>query len=85
MLRHMRTTFRLPDALYDDVRQVASSEGATVTSIVEQALRAEIDRRRAPQVSDYTIEPFTPEVAGTQAGVDLHDAAALLDLMDGLR
>src|SRR5512135_3355652 len=40
MLTHMRTTILLPDALYRDTKAAASSSGRTVTSLIEEALRA---------------------------------------------
>jgi hypothetical protein len=81
MLKHMRTTIRLPDDLYRQVRLTAASEGATVTSFIEDALRAALTRReQAPPTEPYQVQPFGGH--GPQPGVDLDDNAALIDLMD---
>ncbi|UZN02637.1 CopG family transcriptional regulator [Cellulomonas sp. S1-8] len=79
----MRTTLHLPDALYRDVKAAAAQSGRTVTSVVEDALRAELARFRAG-TTDRT--PFRIDAVGTGgvlAGVDLDDSAALLDLVEG--
>lgn len=81
MLKHMRTTIRLPDDLYSEVRLRAASEGATVTSFIEEALRAALRIRDEHEESaPFRIAPFYGE--GLQPGVDLDDNSALLDLMD---
>jgi len=79
MLGCVRTTVRLPDELYDEVRRRAIDEGQTVTSFLEQALRRALAEHRPTQ--PFVIEPF--EGTGTLPGVDLHDNGALLDLMEG--
>ena len=77
----MRTTIRLDDALYTDVRTTAASRGATVTAFIEEALRAALARHheRAPS-EPYRVQPWGG--GGVRPGVDLDDSAALLDLMD---
>lgn len=78
----MRTTVRLPDDLYTEVRVRAAADGATVTSFIEEALRAALARRdEHTTVEPYRIEPWGS--GGPAPGVDLDDSAALLDLMDG--
>lgn len=77
----MRTTIMLPDDLYRDVRASAAGQGRTVTSFVEEALRAELRRLdERPAREPYVIEPFHGD--GLMPGVDLDDNSALLDLMD---
>lgn len=81
MLWHMRTTIRLPDELYTRVRVTAAEEGRTVTSFMEEALRAALVRHAAPpSATPYRVTPFRGHALGP--GVDLDDNAALLDLMD---
>lgn len=78
----MRTTIRLPDELYRQVRVKAAASGETVTSFIADALRAAVARREAASaVAPYRVAPFVGN--GLQPGVDLDDAAALLDLMAG--
>lgn len=77
----MRTTIRLPDDLYRSVRVSAAAEGATVTSFIEQALRAALRRDAASAAPEpYTVEPFVGD--GLRSGVDLDDNAGLLAVMD---
>lgn len=80
MLICMRTTIRLPDDLYDQVRLTALQQRRTVTTFIEEALRAAL-RERAPaaQRPAFRIDPIPGRL---QPGVDLDDSAALLDLMD---
>lgn len=79
----MRTTVRLPDDLYGQVRAAALAADLTVTSFIEDALRAALLRRaqRAAPGDRYRVDVF--EGTGVVPGVDLADGAALLDIMDG--
>jgi plasmid stability protein len=77
----MRTTVRLPDDLYRQVRVRAAADGATVTAFIEAALRAALMSREAqPQREPYCVSPVYG--GGLLPGVDLDDGAAMLDLMD---
>lgn len=82
MLICMRTTIRLPDELYREVRVTAAQSGETVTSFIEDALRAALARHgsEARPAERYRVRP-TGE-GGLQPGIDLADGAALLDLME---
>ncbi len=57
MLGCMRTTLNLPDSLLEAVRRRAQAEGRTITSVVEEALRAalatEVEGQEAPQLPAY--------------------------------
>jgi hypothetical protein len=78
----MRTTVRLPDDLYSQVRAVALESGETVTSFIEESLRAALLRRRQPAGprDPYRVDVFNG--TGVLPGVDLTDNAALQDVMD---
>jgi hypothetical protein len=79
----MRTTILLPDELYDEVRAAAAAEQRTVTSVIEEALRAALrDRNRPRSHPPLRLEPVTG--SGLQVDVDLDDSAGLASLMDGL-
>lgn len=81
MLVHVRTTIRLPHDLYTRVKVMAASQDATVTSVIEDALRSALARHeQAPSRTPYRVAPLQGN--GLQPGVDLDDNAALLDLMD---
>jgi len=75
----MRTTIRLDDDLYREVKAQAALEGLTVGEVIEDALRLCRQRRHA----DTSFEPL-PVYGGSglMPGVDLGDMAALRDLMD---
>jgi hypothetical protein len=81
MLLHMRTTLLIDDALYRDVKSVAATDGRTVTSVVDEALRALLrERGKARSRGPYVVEAHGQ--GGLLPGVDLNNSAALLDLMD---
>ncbi|HEY7857890.1 MAG TPA: CopG family transcriptional regulator [Candidatus Nanopelagicales bacterium] len=79
----MRTTIRLPDHLYTEVRVVAAASGSTVTSFIENALRAELARRASlADATPFRLKVWGGKGMGVQAGVELTNNAALLDLME---
>lgn len=77
----MRTTVRLPDELYEQVRTASREQGETVTSFLERALRDALHRSQAPRASSYRIDAFDGGGVLLQ-GVDLADQAGLLDVME---
>ena len=77
----MRTTIRLDDQLFREAKGVAAASGRTFTELVEEALREALARRRAA-VGQKRVTLKTFNGRGLRPGVDLDDAAALLDLMD---
>jgi hypothetical protein len=80
MLWHMRTTIRLPDALYREVRNRAGAERRTVTSFIEEALRQRLASRTPRDEGAFVVEPFVG--TGALPGVDVTNSASLLDAMD---
>ncbi|MFS0705174.1 ribbon-helix-helix protein, CopG family [Cellulomonas sp. 179-A 9B4 NHS] len=80
----MRTTLNIPDDLYREVRTTAAATGRTVTSVVEEALRAALARYREEQAGTRVAYVVAPSgTGGLLPGVDLDDSAALLDAMEG--
>ncbi|MGH9465048.1 MAG: ribbon-helix-helix protein, CopG family [Thermoanaerobaculia bacterium] len=77
----MRTTVRLEEPLLRDVKRYAAETGQTMTAVLEQALRELLARRRQSGPRERVRLP-TFRGSGLQPGVDLHDSAALLDLME---
>jgi hypothetical protein len=75
----MRTTIRLDDDLYREVKAQAARDGRTVGEVIEDALRA----RTRHAGDEAPIEPL-PVYAGSGVlpGIDLGDNAALRDAMD---
>lgn len=78
----MRTTVRLPDDLMKAVKRRAVETGRTLTDIIEDALRAALAREEKGLVREPVVLP-TYGTGGVLPGVDLDDAASLLDLMEG--
>jgi hypothetical protein len=80
----MRTTVRIDDRLLAEAKMAAASSGKTLNALIEDALRADLARRRASR-SDQP-EPELPTFSGGRLlpGVDLDDSAALLDRMEGI-
>jgi hypothetical protein len=77
----MRTTVSIPDDLLREVKQRAASTGQTLSSVVEEALRAALAAHRA-QSERVTLPTDPGDGRGIAPGVDLDDSAALLELME---
>lgn len=78
MLICMRTTLNLPDALVEQAKATASREGRTLTSLVEEGLRAVLQSQAAPH-------PVSLPAYGSGTGavlVDLDDRDALAAALD---
>ena len=79
----MRTTIRLDNTLFAEVKKEATRRGETFTSLVEQGLRlvlaSPIRKLQNPRVR----LPVCRAGGGTLPGVDLTDSAALLDRLEG--
>jgi hypothetical protein len=79
----MRTTLMLPDDLYRQVKSAAADADRTVTSFVEEALRAALTRHA--DAAHPPREPYRVTAAGSgglQPGIDLTDTVALIDAME---
>jgi len=77
----MRTTVTIDDQLLIEVKTVAARSGRTISEVIDDALRAAIQRRQAQPTP--RLELPTHAGGGLQPGVDLDDSADLLDRMDG--
>lgn len=82
MLRCMRTTIRLDDDLLAEVKAQAAHSGRTLNAVIEDAVRESLARRYRRSERRAVRLPVFPD-SKLQAGVDLDDSAALLDLMEG--
>lgn len=79
MLICMRTTINLPDALAEAAKERAAEEGRTFTSVVEEGLRAVLDRPTA-RAAAPTLPTF-----GDPEGkllIDLEDREAIWAVLD---
>lgn len=79
----MRTTIRIDDELFKEAKRAAVESGRTLTEVVEDSLRETLARRQ-PSAERKRIVLKTVGGNGVQPGVDLHNSAALLDLMEGI-
>ncbi len=76
----MRTTIRLEGHLLAQAKKIAAESGKTLTSVLEDALREKLARRRA-RLRTAPVRLKTVKGGSVRPGVDLDDSAALLDLM----
>jgi hypothetical protein len=76
----MRTTVRIDDRLLVEAKTRAARSGRTLNQVVEDALREAFARRDGPK---RRVELPVFRGGRVMPGVDLDDAAALLDLMEG--
>lgn len=77
----MRTTIRLDEHLLSDVKKHALDNGQTLTAVIEEALREKLVRQRAePRARRLRLPTF--KGTGLHPGVDLDDAASLLNVME---
>ena len=83
MLICMRTTLNLDDGLMRSLKRRAAETGRTLTSLVEEAIHALLDRDAVP-ATEYRLDWVIVE-CGAIPGIDLSDRDALIDLMDGRR
>jgi hypothetical protein len=67
--------------LMTEAKQLAAARGETLTALFERALREMLTRRKKLSERPSVRLP-TFRGRGLQAGVDLDDGAALLDLME---
>lgn len=79
MLLCMRTTIMINDDLFRKAKAAAATEGRTLTSLIEDALRDRLAPKEAPR-KRIVLPTFRGN--GVRAGIDLSNNAALRDLMD---
>jgi hypothetical protein len=77
----MRTTVRLNDELLRRAKTQAAATGRTLTALLEDALRRELDGGTAAAPEKHIRIPTSGE-GGLLPGVDLDDTAALLGRME---
>lgn len=72
MVTHMKTTIEISDGLMAEVKEVARERGEPMRSVIEAALRRELDTYRDEQAcpKPFVLSVFTGD--GLQPGVDPH-------------
>jgi hypothetical protein len=76
----MRTTIRIDDTLYRQVKARAAEQGRTVGKLIEDAVREAVKPR--PRSTELLAPLPVFGGGGTLPGIDLTDNAALLDAME---
>lgn len=78
-----RTTVRLPPDLLARARKKAAAEGRTLTSLIEEGLRHEVDRHRrvAEEKPSADCAPIS-SAFGEPDSIDISSNRRLQDLMD---
>jgi predicted transcriptional regulator len=76
----MRTTIDLPDDLLRKAKERAVRERRSLSAVVADAVRNGFARAAESELEPVALPTFG--AGGIQAGVDLDDSAALLDLME---
>ena len=76
----MRTTVDLPPDLLAEAKQRAAREERSLSEVVTDALRSTFARTSTTERRRVQLPTFG--AGGLQAGVDLDDTAALLELME---
>lgn len=79
----MRTTVRLSDDLLRQAKKKAAKEGRTLTSLLEEGLRAVLTEVRSVRRGRVQL-PISKASGGTLPGVDLNRSGDLEDRMQGL-
>lgn len=82
MLLCMRTTMDINDELMRLAKQRAATEGTSLKSVVERALRAHLSAPK--RHSRYTLQ-WRTERGRLQPGVDLNDRDSLFERMEDRR
>jgi Arc/MetJ family transcription regulator len=77
----MRTTVNIDDQLLREAKAAAVDTGRTLTNVFEDALRESFARRRQAHPK-RKVRLTTFKGDGVRPGVDLHNSAALLEIMD---
>ncbi len=76
----MRTTIRIDDDLYREVKARAARSGRTVAAVLEDAVRRGLNPSTPQQANPYAIRPVGS--GGLRPGVDLSSNAAVAEAMD---
>ena len=71
MYLHMRTTVILPDDLMRLAKRKAAEQNRTLTSLIEEGVRAVVDDRPKPAKARRVVLPVSKATGGLMPGVDL--------------
>jgi hypothetical protein len=85
MLRHMRTTIGIDDALMKRAKKESAKLGETFTSLIERSLRLVLAQSCKCAARATVRLPVCRKGSGTLPGVDIRNSADLLDRVEGIR
>jgi predicted DNA-binding protein len=77
---NMRTTIRIDDELYREVKAKAARSGRTVAAVLEDAVRRGLNPSEQRASRRYVVRPMGR--GGLRPGVDLSSNAAVAEAMD---
>lgn len=75
----MRTTIRIDDTLYREVKATAARSGRTVAAVLEDAVRRGLMASQGVR-ERYKVRPLGR--GGLRAGIDLSSNAAVAEMLD---
>ena len=78
----VRTTVRLPPDLMARAKQKAAAEGRTLTSLIEDGLRAVVAESGKPEKRRRVVLPVSKATGGLMPGIDISNSAALQEIDD---
>jgi hypothetical protein len=76
----MRTTIRIDDDLYRDVKAMAARSGRTVAAVLEDAVRRGLNPPESRPAGRFVVRPMGE--GGLRPGVDLSSNASVADALD---
>ncbi|MBU9762462.1 CopG family transcriptional regulator [Mycobacterium sp. TNTM28] len=76
----MRTTVRIDDDLYREVKTRAARSGRTVAAVLEDAVRRGLERDEPAKRPRYTVQPLGS--GGLRPGIDIAFNSTVAEAMD---
>jgi len=76
----VRTTIRIDDALYRQVKARSVAAGRTVASVIEDAVRRSLADEAGAERRPFNVQ--ASGAGGLRPGVDLSSSTALLEALD---
>jgi hypothetical protein len=76
----VRTTIRIDDDLYREVKAKAARSGRTVAAVLEDAVRRGLNPAKEQAANAYRVQPTGS--GGLRPGVDLSSNAGVAEVLD---
>ena len=78
----MKTTLLLDDEVHRQAKQASARLSIALTRFIEEAIRLRISTEAARRAEPVRKLPVCESKGGLQPGIDLDNAAELLDILD---